>query len=127
MTMKRRRFLFLAATLVALNASFWLASGGLALPKAIVNQFFGNRLVRAEVILQAPGGAQDWRIDRGLITAISAGNVTLSEADGSTQTIPVDPAAHIQGARKLRPRQRVVLYHQANQPAELVQVEGVGS
>ena len=124
--MRSRRFLILTATLVALNTFFWLAGGGLALPRAIINQFFGDRLVRAEVVVQAPGGAQDWRIDRGVITAISAGTVTLSEADGSTQAIPVDPAARIQGARRLRVRFRVVLYHQANQPASLVQVEGVG-
>jgi hypothetical protein len=125
MTVKSRRFLFLAAILVALNSFFWLAGGGMALPKAIIDNFFGNRMVRAEVIVQAPGGAQDWRIDRGVVTAIAGGNVTVQEADGSSQTIAVDPAARIQGfARKIRLRQRVVLYHQANQPAELVQVEG---
>ena len=30
MTMKRRRFMFLALALVALNAFFWLAQGGFA-------------------------------------------------------------------------------------------------
>jgi hypothetical protein len=124
--MKSRRFLILAALLVALNSFFWLAGGGLALTRAAINQFFGPRMVRAEVIVQAPGGAQDWRIDRGVITAIGGGSVTLNEADGSTQTIAVDPSARIQGARRLRVRERVVLYHQANQPAELVQVEGIG-
>ena len=132
MTMKSRRFLILAATLVALNAFFWLAGGGMALTKTVINQFFGNRMVRAEVIVQAPGGAQDWRIDRGVITAVSGGNVTLMEADGTSVTVQVDPGARVQGlarinsAAKLRPRVRVVLYHQANQAADLVQVEGVG-
>jgi hypothetical protein len=123
MTVKSRRFLILAATLVALNTFFWLAGGGMALTRSVINQFFGNRMVRAEVIVQAPGGAQDWRIDRGVITAISAGNVTLSEADGTSVSVPVDPAARIQGARRLRLRFHVVVYHQANQPAQLVQVE----
>jgi hypothetical protein len=127
MTVKSRRFLFLAATLVALNAFFWLAGGGLALPKSIVNQFFGNRMVRAEVILQSPGGTQDWRIDRGVVASVSGGNVTLMEADGTSVTVALDPAARIQGARKVRARMRVVLYHLASQPAQLVQVEGAGS
>ena len=127
MTMTRRRFMILVATVVALNSFFWLAGGGMALTKSVINQFFGNRLVRAEVIVQAPGGTQDWRIDRGLITAVSGATVTLTEADGTSVSVPVDPAARIQGARKLRPRMRVVVYHQANQPADLVQVEGFGS
>jgi len=122
--------MLLAATLVVLNTAFWLAATGLALPRAIVNQFFGNRLVRAEVILQSPTGPQDWLIDRGVITSISSGTISLREADGRTVVVPVDPAARIQGpprfssVARLRPRLRVVLYHQANAPAQIVQVEG---
>ena len=124
--MTRRRFMLLAATLVALNTFFWLASTGFALPKSIVNQFFGNRMVRAEVILQSPAGPQDWRIDRGVITAIAGQTLTLREADGTVVSVDVDPNARVQGARKLRPRLRVVVYHQANAAADLVQVEGIG-
>jgi hypothetical protein len=118
--------MFLAVALVALNSFFWLAAGGFALPKAIINQFFGNQLVRAEVFLQ---NGQDWRIDRGVVTNVvtnSAGTtVTLRESDGTVVDVPVAPAARIQGfARQIRKKQRVVLYHQANTPAELVQVEG---
>ena len=43
--------MILATALVALNAFFWMAGGGMALTKAIVNQFFGQRMIRAEVIL----------------------------------------------------------------------------
>jgi hypothetical protein len=124
--MTRRRFMLLAVTLVALNTFFWLAATGFALPKSIVNQFFGNRMVRAEVILQGPAGPQDWRIDRGLITAIVGQTLTLKEADGTVVSVDVDPNARVQGARKLRTHFRVVVYHQANAPADLVQVEGIG-
>jgi len=124
--MTRRRFMLLAVTLVALNTFFWLAATGFALPKSIVTQFFGNRMVRAEVILQGPAGPQDWRIDRGLITAITGQTLTLKEADGTVVSVDVDPNARVQGARKLRTRLRVVVYHQANAPADLVQVEGIG-
>ena len=130
--MNRRRFMLFAVALVALNTFFWLAQGGFALPRAVYNQFFGSRMVRAEVLLQAPGGVQDWRIDRGVITAVAGTTVTLREADGTTVTLDVSPSARVQGplritsVAQLRKRLRVVVYHQANLPAELVQVEGVG-
>jgi len=131
MTMSRRRFLYLAIALVAVNSFFWLAQSGFALPSAIINQFFGGNLIRAEVLVASPGGTQDWRIDRGVITAIAGTNFTLREKDGTSVTLPVDPNARVQGPARfsnvalLRRRLRVVLYHQANQPASLVQVEGV--
>ena len=132
-TMNRRRFMFLTLALVAVNTFFWLAQGGFALPVAIINQFFGNRMVRAEVLVQAADGSiQDWRIDRGVITAVSGTSITLKEKDSTSVTIPVDPNARIQGSLRyssvlqLKRRLRVVVYHQANLPAEVVQVEGVG-
>jgi len=132
-TVRQKRFVLLAVALVALNAFFWLAQGGFALPGAIINQFFGNRMVRAEVLVQAPDGSiQDWRIDRGVITAVTGTSVTLRERDTTSVTIPLDPNARVQGPARfasvadLRRRLRVVVYHQANLPAEVVQVEGVG-
>jgi hypothetical protein len=135
MTMSRRRFLYLATALVAVNSFFWLAQSGFALPSAIINQFFGGNLIRAEVLVASPSGTQDWRIDRGVITAISVAptgtNVTLREKDTTSVTLTIDPNARVQGPARfssvvlLRRRLRVVLYHQANQPASLVQVEGV--
>ena len=83
--------------------------------------------------MQAPGGVQDWRIDRGVITAVAGTNVTLREADATTVTLAISPTARVQGSARvwsvaqLRKRLRVVVYHQANLPAEIVQVEGAGS
>jgi hypothetical protein len=133
MTVTRRRYLFLATALVALNSFFWLAQSGFALPKAIINQFFGGNMIRAEVLVAAPTGTQDWRIDRGVITAISGTNVTLREKDATVVSLQIDPNARVQGPARfssvalLRRRLRVVLYRQADQPATLVQVEGTGS
>jgi len=130
--MKHRRFMILAVALVALNTFFWVAGPSLGLTKAIVNQFFGNRLIRAEVIIQGNGGPEDWLIDRGVITSVAGGTITLRELDGRSVPITVDQAAKVQGparfaaVSRLRPRLKVVLYHQANQPVELVQVEGTG-
>ena len=129
MTMNRRRFMFLAVALVTVNTFFWVAQGGFALPRAVITQFFGPRLVRAEVLLQ---GGEDWRIDRGVVTSATPTSLTLLEADGTTVTLDVSPVARIQGAPRgvgvgqLKRRLRVVVYHQANLPANLVQVEGVG-
>ena len=132
MTVKHRKFMVLAIALVALNTFFWVAGPSLGLTKAIVNQFFGSRLIRAEVIIQGANGPEDWSIDRGVITSISSTTITLRELDGRSVPVTVDPSARVQGpprftsVSRLRPRLRVVLYHQANQPVELVQVEGVG-
>jgi hypothetical protein len=131
MSVTRRRFMFLAVALVALNAFFWVAGPSLGLTKAIINQFFGSRLVRAEVILQGASGPEDWLIDRGVVTSVSNSTVTLREGDGRLVPVTVDPSARVQGpvrftsVSKLRPRLLVVIYHQANQPAQLVQVEAV--
>src|SRR4051794_14018330 len=128
MTVKHRRFMILAITLVALNTFFWVAGSSLGLTRAIVNQFFGNRLIRAEVIIQGANGPEDWQIDRGVITSVTSTTITLRELDGRSVPVTVDANAHVQGAARfssvsrLRPRLRVVLYHQANQPVELVQV-----
>jgi hypothetical protein len=128
----RRRFVVLAVALIAVNSFFWLAQSGFALPKAIINQFFGNRMIRAEVLVQSASGVQDWRIDRGTITGVSGTTLTLREGDGTTVTLDVSPTARVQGNPRysnvalLRKKLRVVVYHQANLPAEIVQVEGSG-
>ena len=128
----RRKFMLLAVTLLALNTFFWVAGPSLGLTRGIVNQFFGNRLVRAEVIIQGSGGPEDWSIDRGVITSVAGTTITLREGDGRAVPITVDPNARVQGpprfssVARLRPRLHVVTYHQANQPVVLVQVEAVG-
>jgi hypothetical protein len=130
-TMRRRRFLFLATALVAVNSFFWLAQSGFAIPKAIINQFFGANMIRSEALIATPGGGtQDWRIDRGVITAISGTSVTLRERDATVVSVQIDPNARVQGpirfssVASLRRRLRIVVYRQADQPATLVQVEG---
>jgi hypothetical protein len=131
MSMQRRRFVLLATALVAVNTFFWLAQTGFALPKSIINQFFGGNMVRAEVIVASGGTTQDWRIDRGVVTAISGTNVTLRERDNTSVTLQLDPNARVQGPARfasvaqLRRRLRIVVYRQSTLPATLVQVEGV--
>jgi hypothetical protein len=130
--MTRKRFALLLATLVALNSFFWLATSGFALPQQLIDRFFGPRLIRAEVILGGPQQVNDFRIDRGVITAAAPGSITIRERDGTVVTIETTPAtrvlgrARITGSAQLRPPMRVLVVRQANQPATQIQIEGPG-
>ena len=131
--MTRRRFAVLLCALVAVNAFFWLAQGGFALPRGMIDRFFGPRMIRAEVILQGPaGGINDFRLDRGVIVSAMRGSLVLREQDGTTVTIPVAPRARVTGSpvvtdvSQLRPPMRVLVVRRANARANLVQVEGTG-
>jgi hypothetical protein len=131
MTVNRRKFMLLAIALVALNTFFWLAQGGFALSQAFINDLFGPRLIRAEVLVQTPTGPADYRIDRGVITATSPGSITLRELNGELVTIEVAVDARVQGGRiftvsQLRKRMRVTVLRDANGPVSLIQVEGLG-
>jgi hypothetical protein len=130
--MSRRRFLLLVTAVVAVNAFFWLAQGGFALPGALIDRFFGPRLIRAEVIVGGSARAEDFRIDRGVITAVVPGSITLRERDLTVVTIPVTPATKVRGGAgartvaQLRPRMRVLVVRKANDPAAQIEVEGAG-
>jgi hypothetical protein len=124
-----RRFVLLAATLVAVNVVLWFAAPGFALRKAIINQLFGPKMVRAQVYLK---NGQDWRLDRGVITVMSPTQLTLREADGRIQAIPVAATTtrvlHL-GRRlplsALAPRWHVLVTWPAIGPAESVDVEKI--
>jgi hypothetical protein len=133
MSVSRRRFVLLAVALVALNVFFWVAQGGLALPQAVIDRFFGPRLVRAEVILQGGRGVvNDFRIDRGVIASTTSGSIDLRERDGTVVTIQVAVNARVVGSPRitavsqLRPLLRVLVIRKANAPAHLIQIEGRG-
>jgi hypothetical protein len=128
MNVKRRKFMLLAVALVALNTFFWLAQGGFALSQALINDLFGPRLIRAEVLVQTPTGTADYRIDRGVIMATSPGSITLRELNGEQVTIEVASNASVQGGRifsvsQLRKRMRVTVVRDANGPVSQIQVE----
>lgn len=81
-----RRFVLLVGVLVALNVTLWFAAPGLALRKAIVTQLFGPSMVRAQVLERS---GQEWNLDRGVITKVNSSQLTLREADGRFQQIPL--------------------------------------
>ncbi len=130
--MPHRRFVVLAVGLVALNLFLWLTQAGSALPQAVIDRFFGPRMIRAEVVLQGARGVNDFRIDRGVITSAAPGSIVLRESDGTVVTIQVARRARVVGSgsvtdvSQLRPPLRVLVIRRANAPANLIEVEGRG-
>lgn len=129
-----KRFTLLAAVLVALNVFLWIVPAGLALRQSVINQLFGPALIRAEVVDQTGGtGTQDYRIDRGVVTAASFAQITLREQDGTVQTIPLASTTRISGLPRQglsgltrRPTQ-VLVIRPANGAATSIDVEGAVS
>ena len=91
--MRSRRFLLLAATLVALNISLWVVPQGLALQRVVVAALFGKNMMRADVT-QLSGS--EWRIARGVVVSKpSLGLLTISEADSKVEGVPVSSATKV--------------------------------
>lgn len=127
--MRRRRWLLGLAAVLALNASLWLATAGFgALPRPLLDYFFGPKLVRAEVIVKDGSVLHDYRIDRGRIRAVSGSSVTLLARDGTLVTIPVAPGAQVRQAgapttlSSLRRNWVATTIRDGNAPAEQVLV-----
>lgn len=134
MTVKGRRFAVLATVLVAVNVFFWLAASGFALPgDNIIQQLLGGRMIRAEIIWQAPNGTiRDTQLARGVITSVTPSSITLRERDRPSDVIPLAPNATVRmGAQvttvsSLHRGMHVVVARAALAPADTVQVEGGG-
>jgi len=126
-----KRFTILAVALVALNVFLWIVPAGMALRQSIVNQLFGPSMIRAEVVVQSgSNGTQDYRIDRGVVTAVTPGQITLREQDGTIQSIPLASTTRMSGLGRLglqsllrRPTQ-VLVVRPANGAAISLDVEG---
>jgi hypothetical protein len=121
--MRNRRFVVLAVVLGALL----LASPAFGLRRGIVDQLFAQKLIRADV-LEKTG---DWRIDRGVITQVNSSQLTLREADGRVQVIPLSSFTRVAfyGNRlpvsSLGTRWHVLVTWPASGPAESVDVQRV--
>ena len=127
-----RRFALLAGVLVTLNLVLWFAAPGLALRKGLVNELFGRKLIRGEAIYKsAVCGGTDCRFDRGVITDVTPTQLTLREADGRVQPIPISGSTdvikfgrHISISRLAR-RWHVFVTWPTTGPAQSVDVEKV--
>jgi hypothetical protein len=128
MSMFSRRFILLGAVLVTLNVALWFAAPGLAIRRAIISQLFGPRMVRA--IAVEKNGSQ-WNLDRGVITQVNSTQLTLLEADGRVQPIPLASSTrvirlgHQLPLAVLAKRWRVLVTWPAVGPAQSVDVEKI--
>jgi hypothetical protein len=119
---------------VAVNAFFWVAQSGFALPGGgFVQSILGGRFIRAEVLWLTPDGkVQDSRLDRGVVVSFTTDTVVLREKDGTQQTIPLAPTVAVHAGTQigstaiLKRGMRVVVARQATSPADTIQVEGFG-
>jgi hypothetical protein len=130
-SMFTRRFVLLATVLVTLNLVLWFAAPGLALRRALINQLFGQSMVRAEVVKK---DGSDWRLDRGVITQVNSTQVTVREYDGRIQQIPLAPTTvvirtatgrHLPLSALARRWRVLVTWPAPNGPAESVDVERI--
>jgi hypothetical protein len=123
-----RRFVFLVGVVATLNVALWLAGPGLAIRRAIVNELFGPRMVRAVVIEK--NGTQ-WNLDRGVITQVSSTQLTLHEFDGRIQQIPISSTTQVVRFGRhlplsvLAPKWHVLVTWPATGPAQSVDVENI--
>ena len=126
-SMFTRRFVLLAGILVTLNLVLWFASPGLALRRGVVRQLFGPKMIRAQVFER---NKVEWNLDRGFITSVTSSQLTLREADGRIQQIPLSGTTKVIGLgghrfplSLLAPGWRVVVTWPANGAATSVDVE----
>ena len=86
------------AALLALNALLFVVQPGLALPRSLANYFYGNGLIRAEVVVRDAEGTHDWRLDQGRILRVmpARGMLRIVEYDGRVVEVEVAPDARIE-------------------------------
>lgn len=100
-------------------------------PKSLAQVLFGDRLIRAEVIL-LDGAVRDMRLDHGQIVAVRRRVIRLHEADGRIVALPVAAGARItlDGRRApwawLRPGMTATLVRSGNGAATIVEASAAG-
>jgi hypothetical protein len=127
-SMFTRRFVLLASILVTLNLALWFAAPGFALRRGLINELFGPKMMRVEVIWK--NGA-DWRVARGVIKSVDSTQVTLREADSKIEQVPLSSTTKVIRFRRLiplsalAPRWHVVVTWPVNGAAQSVDVEKI--
>jgi len=98
---------------VAVFASSGFGAGGVTISPAF---FFGNHMVRAEVISKVGPVTHDFRLDRGTVKSVTANSITLKEKTGDVVTIPVAITADV----RLRNRPAALLQLKRGMPAFVI-------
>ena len=102
-----------------------------AWPKSVVQMLFGDRVIRAEVIL-LDGALRDMRLDHGQIVAVRRRLIRLLERDGRIVALPVAAGARItlDGRRvpwvSLRPGMSATVVRSADGAASVVEASAAG-
>jgi hypothetical protein len=88
----------LVCGLLALNAVLFAVQPGLALPRSLANYFYGNGMLRAEVVVRDAEGTHDWRLDQGRILRVMPARnmLRIVEYDGRVVEVDVAPDARIE-------------------------------
>jgi hypothetical protein len=116
--MRRMLLVPLAALLVLVAASAAFAVGR----ATGIGQIFGGRMIRAEVV-ERDGSVFD--LYRGRILAVGSASITVREADGRSDTIPLAPSTRVTGRTVrlgLRRGLYVTVVRRSGGPALVVQV-----
>ena len=116
------------AALLAVNIALFLVQPGLALPRSLANYFYGNGLIRAEVVVVDAEGLHDWRLDQGRILRVMPAReaVRIVEHDGRVveAQVAADARVELHGRSvflaALRRGMRVLLVREADGPAVVV-------
>jgi hypothetical protein len=116
------------AALLTLNAVLFVVQPGLALPRSLANYFYGNGLIRAEVVVRDAEGIHDWRLDQGRILRVMPARSTLRivEHDGRVVEVQVAPEARIELHGRpvllaaLRRGMRALIVREGDSPAVVV-------
>jgi hypothetical protein len=114
--------------LLALNAVLFAVEPGLALPRSLAHYFYGNGLIRAEVLVRDAEGIHDWRLDQGRILRVmpARGMLRFIEHDGRVVEVQIAPDARIELHGRpvplnfLRRGVRVLTVRDGEGPAEVV-------
>src|SRR5437870_13639443 len=103
---------------------------GFARHQGLIQDLFGPRMIRAEVVRQAPNGSvQDTQVARGWIRAITPESITLRERDRPSDTIPLSTSVTVRygtqtmSLTQLQRGMRVVVFRSANAPADTIVIE----
>jgi hypothetical protein len=117
----RRPLVILALLLAALT----LAAAGFGFARAAgLPDLFGNKMIRAEVV-ESDGSVYD--LYRGRLAAADAASVTVREADGHVDVVPVNDTTRVTflgapvSVTQLRRGMRVTVVRPSNGPALVVQ------
>jgi hypothetical protein len=86
------------AALLALNAVLFVVQPGLALPRSLANYFYGNGMIRAEVVVRDAEGVHDWRLDQGRVLRVMPARnlLRIIELDGRVVEVQVALDARIE-------------------------------